>query len=438
LSKIPVTAPADAAKLDDTLQAEIPKALPPIDNPKVKEKIVKYLADELKKLNPQPGEIFELSAEGQWSKIDTAAEKQSTEEARKDAETKAAAIAAQAETSPAGFSFGETFKSIGDAIMQLLKWIASLVGIKFGTDAVADLMKEWKDVTPDEQARLKNFYGTGKKFFEQMKNIDKLVKDPVQMRLVLAKKQTDGKPNENWDDWIGRHLTAKERDEINTSDTITTQRTAELLMSENIKTDVSAQPIAQPGSSPKPPAAPAQAPAPAGGTPAPAESGAPATAAAEGPKPAVQDKSIERVNTALSQMEAAPYSNGLKAIMEYYIKNKGTDDMKQTIEKANSTGRTIEVWNYLNLISKFIEPDLNEKIQKGQTNAFNSTEGIFDNIFTYALNTAPPELKQEAAEVEKQLKATLDQPKAENAAPAATQSPPAQPSGNQPQPTGRS
>ncbi len=192
--KTRITAPKAPGELDKVLQAEIAKALPPIEDATIKQKVVDYLAGEVKKLNPQPDEVFELSPDGKWNKVDVAAENQSKDQAKTDAEKQAAdttAASTSAETKP--FNLQESFKSFGNTIMEILKWILALFGVKIGAGGIEDLVKEWKDVTPEEKTQLKEFMDEGKKYFAKMDNLNKLVKNQDETRRVLALKKQDTK-----------------------------------------------------------------------------------------------------------------------------------------------------------------------------------------------------------------------------------------------------
>jgi hypothetical protein len=87
LNKARITTPKETKDLDKTLQEEILKVLPPIADPEIKEKITSYLMGEVKKLNPQPDQIFELSPEGQWFKVEATSEQKPKTETPEKAET---------------------------------------------------------------------------------------------------------------------------------------------------------------------------------------------------------------------------------------------------------------------------------------------------------------------------------------------------------------
>lgn len=263
-NKTRFTAPKDPGELDKVLLAEIPKALPPIDDAPTKQKFIDYLIAEVKKLNPKPDEIFELSPDGKWNKIDTAAENKSKDDAKTDAEKQAAETAASGATKPAeSFNLSNTFKDLGNTIMEFIKWFLALFGMKFGTSGAEDFVKEWKDVTPEEREMVKQFHAESKKYFSKMDNVEKMLKDQDQARRMFTAKKSDTKADENWGKWIERHVSKLEQDDIIQNTKIGPKDVADMFITPNEQGEEPSkplqptpQPAAGPGAGPKTPEPP--------------------------------------------------------------------------------------------------------------------------------------------------------------------------------------
>ncbi len=246
-NKTRITAPKDAKDLDKALQEQIPKALPPIDDADVKQKVVDYLAAEVKKLNPQADEVFELSPEGQWSKIDVPSENQAKDQTKQQVEQQTAETAAQ-QTEQAGkpFNLADVFKNLGQYLMEFLKWIMSALGIKMGAETANDvtsLLKDWKEIAPEERQQLEQFYKGGKRYFSKMENINKMYQSPDDARRFLQVAKTSTKQNETWSQWIERHLSDTEQNDITYGTTLDAKGVADRLISENGPNDKPAQPL---------------------------------------------------------------------------------------------------------------------------------------------------------------------------------------------------
>ncbi len=372
LNKIRITVPKDAKDLDATLQTEIPKALPPIDDKEVKQKIVDYLAGEFKKNTPQPDQIFELSPDGKWNKIDVAVETKAKEETKQQVEQQVAQTASSTEQKSEGFSFDKGIKSVGDFILEIFRWIMKLFGVKMGGADIEDMLKEWKDVTPEERAQMKEFYGSSKKFFSGMNNIQALIKSPDDMRLVLNARKVDSKQNETWDAWIQRHLSAPEQEEINISKTIQPKEVANKLISPNSNFDKPAQIIQQNQ-------APGQKP---------------------GENKNAPDAPNDRAKIIFDRMESSPYTGDLKTILDAYIAKKSIKAQSGTISDYISGMTDGFLKNH---------PDIGEKYQKGQMTMLDLSETIFNDVFNAALLDAKtPEDKEKINKVLSQFNGTLD------------------------------
>lgn len=378
--KTRVTAPKDAAQLDKVLQGEIAKALPPVDDAAVRQKVVDYLAGEVKKLNPQPDEVFELSPDGKWNKVDVAAENQSKDQAKTDAEKQAAdaTAATTAETKP--FNLQESFKSFGNTIMEILKWILALFGMKIGAGGIEDLVKEWKDVTPEEKTQLKEFMDEGKKYFSKMDNLNKLIKNQDETRRVLALKKQDTKQGENWTQWIQRHISKNEQGQVSYSTTLDAKGVAEMFLSENGPQDAPSE-LLQPGQP-------------------------------ESQPPKEGDAPQERWNLIRTNLETAPFSADLKVIFDDYIAKKGRPEVKEGLAKAKSKGPATIDGYMEGLGHNFLmdHPEIKQRFDKKEISILVVTEGMFDEIFRFALSEAKtPAEKQKVENVLNQFKAMLAQ-----------------------------
>ncbi len=400
-TKTRFTSPKDGKDLDKVLQEEIPKALPPIADAATKQKIVDYLAGEVKKLNPQPDEVFELSPDGKWTKIDTASENKSKDDAKTDAEKQVAETAAATSTDSKPFNFKDSFKSFGETIMEFLRWILGLFGMKLGGGGVEDLLTEWKDITPEEKNQIKEFYGTGKKYFSKMDNVNKMLKSPEETRKMLAAKKTDAKENETWDGWIQRHLSEPEKSEISFSTTIEAKNVAAFLISENGPDDQPALPLQQ-----DQPGQPKQDPDTAY-------------------KPGSKEAGNERARLIMDRLESETYGDELKALMEKYIAAKGRPEVKEALAKAKAEGKKLSMREYMEGLSEnFLRErqDIAEKYQRGEISLLETSEAIFDDIFRFALAEAKtPQEKQKVDEILTKFKATLAQIMAEKGKPGSPQ-----------------
>lgn len=386
-TKTRVTAPKAPGELDTVLQAEIAKALPPIEDAAIRQKVVDYLAGEVKKLNPQPDEVFELSPDGKWNKVDVAAENQSKDQAKTDAEKQAAdTTAAAAESKP--FDLKESFKSFGDTIMEIIKWILALFGMKIGAGGVEDLIKEWKDVTPEEKTQLKEFMAEGKKFFSKMDNMNKLIKNQDETRRVLALKKTDTKEGETWAQWIQRHISQHEQGEISNSTTLEAKGIAQMFLSENGPQDPPSV-LLQPGQP-------------------------------ETQQPKEGNTPQERWNLIRTNLETAPFSADLKIIFDNYIAKKGRPEVKEGLAKAKSKG-PVDINAYMEGLGHnyFMDhPEIQKKYESKQMSILDVAEGMFDEIFGFALSEAKtPQEKQKTEGVLSQFKAMLAQILAERGKP---------------------
>lgn len=400
-TKTRFTSPKDGKDLDKVLQEEIPKALPPIADAATKQKIVDYLAGEVKKLNPQPDEVFELSPDGKWTKIDTASENKSKDDAKTDAEKQVAETAAATSTDSKPFNFKDSFKSFGETIMEFLRWILGLFGMKLGGGGVEDLLTEWKDITPEEKNQIKEFYGAGKKYFNKMDNVNKMLKSPDETRKMLAAKKTDAKENETWDGWIQRHLSEPEKSEISFSTTIEAKNVAAFLISENGPDDQPALPLQQ-----YQPGQPKQDPDTAY-------------------KPGSKEAGNERARLIMDRLESETYGDELKALMEKYIAAKGRPEVKEALAKAKAEGKKLSMREYMEGLSEnFLRErqDIAEKYQRGEISLLETSEAIFDDIFRFALAEAKtPQEKQKVDEILTKFKATLAQIMAEKGKPGSPQ-----------------
>lgn len=400
-TKTRFTSPKDGKDLDKVLQEEIPKALPPIADAATKQKIVDYLAGEVKKMNPQPDEVFELSPDGKWTKIDTASENKSKDDAKTDAEKQVAETAAATSTDSKPFNFKDSFKSFGETIMEFLRWILGLFGMKLGGGGVEDLLTEWKDITPEEKNQIKEFYGAGKKYFSKMDNINKMLKSPDETRKMLAAKKTDTKENETWDGWIQRHLSEPEKSEISFSTTIEAKNVAGFLVSENGPDDQPAMPLQQeqPGQQKQTPDA--------------------------AYKPGSKEAGNERAKLIMDRLETETYGDELKALMEKYIAAKGRPEVKEAIAKTKAEGKKLNMREYMEVLTEnFLRDrqDIAEKYQKGEISLLDTSEAIYDDIFRFASAEAKtPQEKQQVEKILTQFKATLAQIMAEKGKPGSPQ-----------------
>lgn len=397
-TKTRFTSPKDGKDLDKVLQEEIPKALPPIADVATKQKIVDYLAGEVKKMNPQPDEVFELSPDGKWTKIDTASENKSKDDAKTDAEKQTAETTTTStaeETKP--FNLKDSFKSFGETIMEFLKWILGLFGMKLGGGGIEDLLKEWKDITPEEKNQIKEFYASGKKYFSKMDNVNKLIKSPEETRRLLAARKTDAKENETWDGWMQRHLNEPEKSEIGYSTTIEAKTVANFFISENGPGDQPALPLEQEQTGP-----PKQNPDAA-------------------TQPGSQKAVNERALFIMDRLETATYGTELKTLMEKYIAAKGRPEIQAALAKTKSEGKKLNMREYMELLSEnFLraQKEIADKYQKGEISLLDTTGEIYDDIFRFALAEAktPPE-KAAVNKLLEQFKATLAQIMAEKGKP---------------------
>lgn len=393
-NKTRITVPKDAKDLDKVLQEEITKALPPIADDKVKQKIVDYLAGEAKKLNPQPDEVFELSPDGKWTKIDVSAENKTKDDAKTDAEKQAAESATTSAEESKPFNLGDTFKNLWQGILDFLKWIFSALGLKFGSESADDYLKEWKDITETERSQIKEFYAVGKKYFSKMDNVNSMLKSPEETRRFLSAKKDDTKENESWDGWIQRHLSEVEKGEISGSTPIDAKGVADRLVSANTASDTPAQPLQQ------------------------------------GPNEASPDSPRGRAQLLGRKLETAPYASDLKDIIDNYIQKKGGAETKGKMQKAQGGSRMPMdgTGGYIELLAQDLlksDAGIREKFQKGQINELNLLEGIFDKVFGFAETDAKtPEEKQKINSVLQQFKATLSETLAERGKPGGQNQPP--------------
>ena len=238
--KIKVTIPKNDTETNTMLQAEIPKALPENIDAQTKQKIVDYLAAEIKKQNPKPDEVFELSPDGKWNKINIAVEQENQiaaqQAAQKQAEP-AAPQAAPAETPPSGnpFDLKNIINQIMKFFMDIFKYIGAIFGVKTVVSELDSKFTEWRNMTDEEKQEITNFYKEMKNFLPKINNLDPLIKDPDSMRKVLTARKRDTKTGETWNGWILRHLSASEQQELNSNNPPAASRIAEMFISENAR-----------------------------------------------------------------------------------------------------------------------------------------------------------------------------------------------------------
>jgi|GEM_PF-6461752 len=306
LEKRKITLPKDTKDLDTALQTEVAKSLPPIADKETQQKIVDYLIAELKKQNPKPEETFEVSPDGKWTKIDVAAENKTQEKAKEESkQTADAQLADAAKDKPAAAPGGimggisgwlkDAMKTLMDVFKDIMGYIK---GFSSSSEAGNDLLKEWKNIQPEEKEQITKFMGANKKYFFRFDNINKtLLKNPDEARRVLAAKKSDSKPNESWEDWMGRHLNRQEQDDINNSTTMDAKGVADRLISVNGPGDAPAKPT----SNLPQPAVPAESP-----SPKPAQPNDPAVPDAGPAKPAAQDKPADAPPADQSDQDSPP------------------------------------------------------------------------------------------------------------------------------------
>jgi hypothetical protein len=139
-------------------------------------------------------------------------------------------------STPADF-FKDGMKNFSEIILQLINYFLEFIGAK-KPDMMQELVKEWKNtIAQDELKMLKEMYGSGRNFFKKMDNIHKLIKDQDETRRVFAARKADTLPNETWNQWMQRHLSEQEQEEINTSTTIEPKKIADYLISSNTEED---------------------------------------------------------------------------------------------------------------------------------------------------------------------------------------------------------
>jgi len=426
-NKIRFTAPKDGKELDKVLQAEIVKALPPIDDAAVKQKVVDYLAGEIKKLNPQPDEIFELSPDGKWTKIDMAAENKSKDDAKTDAEKQAA------ETTTAGtenkpFNLTDSFKGIGDTIMEFFKWLMGLFGMKFGAAGVDEFVKEWKDVTSEERTQLKEFYADGKKFFNKTENLDKFMKNQDEARRVLALKKSDTKTNETWTQWIQRHISKPEQEQISFSTTLEPKGVANMFLSENGPSDPPSAPL-DAGAAKAAPGQPKQDP---DVTYKPGSANPPSSAekpgflstqeirtmgvALYGNEPPKNGEGlvgqVAQMDAALDKMDKSPEMTALKAVLDAYILKNAPAGLATKFKAAKDKGEKIYLDGYGEILIEIHlqkDPNLRKKLDNGEISASDIAQIMYKDLYAFTMaQTKKPEEKQKATATLEKFKKFVD------------------------------
>lgn len=302
----------------------------------------------------------------------------------------------------------------GKSFMDVLKWLFSLFGMKFGQEsaaAKADIMREWKDATDEEKKEVPKFFEALKGFFPDMEkegsnskaNILNLLNNPTETRSILTARKKEPNvenPTEavSWRKYLENHLSRSEQNTINTSSNMNATSIQALLVSPiDFKNELPASAIEQ-----KPP------------EPGKAAEGTPEKPAAPDTPASIPGNSnvltpegglvaAAQLDAALEKMDKDPWMVSLKAIMDDYIVNQAAPDMAANFKKAKEDpSQKIYIDGYMEFLGMMYErknPDAKEKFETGELRTRDILLKVYEELFTFTMAKAKtPEEKQKATE----------------------------------------
>lgn len=225
-NKARVVIAATSAETDAAIRKTVYDQLPDSADAKAREAAANRLVDDVKKLNPQPGETLEISEDGTWKNIDIAKE----EEEKKKAQQEASKATPAATVGAAATKVEKVADKLGAFITKITEWLGVFIDKIMGyINAITGRMgltelPEFANLNESEKKEMLEFKKAAEKTGLNMETLHPLFTDADQCRKILKIKT---EKNLSWDDYMKKYLTGSESDELKNKKEIKADKLAE-------------------------------------------------------------------------------------------------------------------------------------------------------------------------------------------------------------------
>ena len=226
-NKARIVIAASSAETDAAIRKAVYDQLRDTADARTREAAANRMVEDIKKLNPQPGETFEISEDGSWGKIDTAKE----EAEKKKAQQEAGNAAPSANVPAATTKVEKAADKISAFITKITEWLGVFIDKIMGyITAFTDRMgitgsAEFSNLNESEKKEMQEFKKAAEKTGLNMETLHPLFIDAEQCKKILKIKT---EKNISWDDYMKKYLTGSESDELKNKKELKADKLAEM------------------------------------------------------------------------------------------------------------------------------------------------------------------------------------------------------------------